>query len=77
MTGSGGSVNDTAHPLSSFNDQWIYWTIQLDLLSGKSSIYRMETLSTPNQVFHSLLVHPWKLFGLVRNEQCFPMGRHD
>ena len=40
MTGSGGSVHDTAHPLSSFNDQWIYWTIQLDLLSGKSSIYQ-------------------------------------
>ncbi|NDH01477.1 MAG: hypothetical protein EBY43_10490, partial [Opitutae bacterium] len=40
MTGSGGSVHDTAHPLSSFNDQWIYWTVQLDLLSGKSAFYQ-------------------------------------
>ena len=40
MTGSGRSLHDTAYPLPSFKNKWIYWTIQLDLLSGKSSIYQ-------------------------------------
>jgi len=40
ITGSGGGVDEVSYPLQGFNDRWIYWTIQIDLLSGKSSIYQ-------------------------------------
>ena len=39
LTGS-GSLDDASVPLSEYNNQWVHWVLQIDLLSGRSKVFR-------------------------------------